>query len=328
LQGSAQRASMGCVRRAIIACQCIALCLALYIAYEGRAQSIPPPLSPPWCFTNANNLTIVTITAGIDAEYAACMRANRLAYAQRHGHSYCEFDQEVAANRGFGFQKLVALRHALRRSGSRQHQRAWYLDADALITNLSASLDDALRGHDADIVWTSEPEGGKVDALHAMVVGTLGMPKEVLKATGTKWAIQGGSFVVRNTPWALSTMDAIYRTAGSMLVPRPPPSVVPWASLSDRAQWIRWAYLHPEEADEHMAILPGRAFNSMGKDYAPGDLVHHAGGGGAFANRFFVNPFTQDLKYVKLRERCAAIHRPPLPSRGTRRGPPAGLPDR
>ena len=52
-------------------------------------------------------------------------------------------------------------------------------------------------------------------------------------------------------------MDTIYRESGSMLVPRPPPTLVPWSTLSDRAQWIRWAYLHRQEARKHMAILPG-----------------------------------------------------------------------
>ena len=164
-----------------------------------------------------------------------------------------------------------------------------------------------LHGHDEDIVWTSEREAGKEAALRDMVGVTLGMPEMLVKETEPKWAIQGGSFVMRNTPWALAIMDTIYRESGSMLVPRPPPTLVPWSTLSDRAQWIRWAYLHRQEARKHMAILPGRAFNSMGADYAVGDLVQHAGGGGAFENRYFRNPFKADTKYAQLLVQCGAV---------------------
>ena len=76
----------------------------------------------------------------------------------------------------------------------------------------------------------------------------------------------------------------------------------PQARLSDRAQWMRWAYHHPHEARKHMRLLPGRAFNSMGSDYAEGDLVLHAGGGGAFG----LHVFGKD-KYVELLRRCQAL---------------------
>ena len=72
--------------------------------------------------------------------------------------------------------------------------------------------------------------------------------------------------------------------------------------LSDRAQWMRWAYHHPHEARKHMSLLPGRAFNSMGADYVAGDFVLHAGGGGAFG----LNVFGKD-KYVELLRRCEAL---------------------
>ena len=151
-------------------------------------------------------------------------------------------------------------------------------------------------------------EAGKEAALREMVGVTLGMPETLVKETEPKWAIQGGSFVMRNTPWALETMDTIHRESGSMLTPRPPHTLVPWSTLSDRAQWIRWAYLHRSEARKHMAILPGRAFNSMGADYAVGDLVQHAGGGGAFENRYFRSPFKTDTKYAQLLVQCDHKH--------------------
>jgi hypothetical protein len=65
---------------------------------------------------------------------------------------------------------------------------------------------------------------------------------------------------------------------------------------------MRWAYHHPHEARKHMRLLPGRAFNSMGSDYAQGDFVLHAGGGGAFG----LNVFGKD-KYVELLRRCQAL---------------------
>ena len=51
-----------------------------------------------------------------------------------------------------------------------------------------------------------------------------------------------------------------------------------------------------------MRLLPGRAFNSMGSDYAEGDLVLHAGGGGAFG----LHIFGKD-KYVELLRRCQIL---------------------
>lgn len=279
----------------------------LVVIIDSLGGPVPPPLSAPKCWntryhTLGTPFTIVSITVGIDARYAACMNNNRRAYAHRHGYSYCEFDAPLVANRGFGFHKLVALRHLLR--NAQTGVRMWYLDADALIVNQSIAISELLQGHDEDIVWTSEPEADKEINLHVMVETTLGMPATLVEETEPKWAIQGGSFVVRNTPWVLETMDTIYNEAGSMLVPRPPPALVPWASLSDRAQWVRWAYLHRDEARKHMAILPGRTFNSLASEYAVGDFVLHAGGGGAFANRYFRNPLKAANKYSSLLAKC------------------------
>ena len=310
------------MRRSLIACLCAGLCVFLIVAaVDSRSGPVPPPLAAPKCWhprssrqSNATSaedtpLTIVSITAGLDAHYARCMNGNRRTYAHRHGYAYCEFDAPLVANRAFGFHKLVALRHLLLQAGL--GARAWYLDADALIMNQSISIDAVLHSYTNtniyDIIWTSEQEEGKENALRQMLAVMLGMPAKLVEETEQKWAIQGGSFVMRNTPWALATMDTIYRESGSMLVPRPPPTFMPWSTLSDRAQWIRWAYLHRHEARKHMTILPGRTFNSMGSDYAIGDFLLHAGGGGAFANRYFRNPFETDTKYVQLLARCEGL---------------------
>lgn len=308
----------------VLACLCAGFCVFLiYAAVDSRAGPVPRPLAAPKCWparprssraatsddtsTDDAALTIVSITAGLDARYSKCMNGNRRSYAHRHGYTYCEFDAPLVAHRSFGFHKLVALRHLLLRVAP--GARVWYMDADALIMNQSIAIDALLHGYTEDIVWTSEAEGaGKEDALRRMVGVTLGLPAGLVTETETKWAIQGGSFVMRNTPWALEIMDTVYRESGSMLLPRPPPSIVPWSMLSDRAQWIRWAYLHPQEARKHMTILPGRSFNSMGTDYAVGDFVRHAGGGGAFENQYFRNPFKTDNKYVQLLALCNALH--------------------
>ena len=107
----------------LLGCVCAGLCVFLVVAaVDNRAGPVPHPLSAPKCWhprtralhlsndTNANDspLTIVSITAGLDAKYSRCMNSNRRAYAQRHGYTYCEFDTSLVANRGYGFHKLVA----------------------------------------------------------------------------------------------------------------------------------------------------------------------------------------------------------------------------
>ena len=131
------------------------------------------------------------------------------------------------------------------------------------------------------------------------LLAKLGIDDALAKKAGAPWTIQGGSFVMRNSAWSVAILETIFREAGSTLVLRAPWD---WARLSDRAQWMRWAYTHPHEARKHMRLLPGRTFNSMGSDYAEGDLVLHAGGGGAFG----LHIFGKD-KYVELLRRCQAL---------------------
>ena len=131
------------------------------------------------------------------------------------------------------------------------------------------------------------------------LLAKLGIDEALAKKAGAPWTIQGGSFVMRNSAWSAAILETIFREAGSTLVLRAPWD---WARLSDRAQWMRWVYHHPHEARKHMRLLPGRAFNSMGSDYAEGDLVLHAGGGGAFG----LHVFGKD-KYVELLRRCQTL---------------------
>ena len=158
---------------------------------------------------------------------------NRRSYAQRHGYEYCEFDGTVEAFRPYGFQKLVALRHVLR--GRVPGALVWYLDADALIMNHSIAIGELVRDYAQDLVFTSEPESKRDHALRCMLVDTLKVKMSAIKGI-EDFSIQGGSFVVRNTPWALATMNTVSDSgAGSM--------IVPWldgARVSDRAQWVLW----------------------------------------------------------------------------------------
>ena len=309
-------------RRVLLASACCLGCTSLLIllpgAVDNRPGPMPAPLATPTCWqphTRANPpLTLVTITAGLDPRYSACLRANRHAYARLHGYEYCDFSASVAAHRAFGFQKLVALHHVF--LGRKPGALAWYLDADALVMNHSIAIDALLVEHTTDIVWTSEPdeqaaaspfsnplnselkESRKEFELRKLLA-KLGIDDALAKKAGEPWTLQGGSFVMRNTAWSVAILETIFQEAGSTLVLRAPWD---WTRLSDRAQWMRWAYHHPHEARKHMSLLPGRAFNSMGADYAAGDFVLHAGGGGAFG----LNVFGKD-KYVELLRRCEAL---------------------
>lgn len=322
LAGSEARV-LACVsrkRRVLLASACLGCTLILLAgAVDSHPGPMPAPLSDCTCWqphTRANPpLTLVTITAGLDPRYSACLRANRHAYARLHGYEYCEFSASVAAHRAFGFQKLVALHHVF--LGRKPGALAWYLDADALVMNRSTAIDALLVDHTTDIVWTSEPneqvaaspfgnplnselkvESRKEFELRKLLA-KLGIDDALAKKAGEPWTLQGGSFVMRNTAWSVAILETIYREAGSTLVLRAPWD---WTRLSDRAQWMRWAYHHPHEARKHMSLLPGRAFNSMGTDYVAGDFVLHAGGGGAFG----LNVFGKD-KYVELLRRCEAL---------------------
>ena len=137
--------------RALLASVCVGCTLiVLPGAVDSRPGPMPAPLVTPTCWqphTRAHEppLTLVTITAGLDPSYSACLRANRQAYARRHGYEYCDFSANVAAHRAFGFQKLVALHHLF--SERKPGGLAWYLDADALVMNQSIAIDALLAEH-------------------------------------------------------------------------------------------------------------------------------------------------------------------------------------
>ena len=134
--------------RALLASVCMGCTLiVLPGAVDSRPGPMPASLVTPTCWqphTRAHEppLTLVTITAGLDPSYSACLRANRQAYARRHGYEYCDFSANVAAHRAFGFQKLVALHHLF--SQRKLGGLAWYLDADALVMNQSIAIDALL----------------------------------------------------------------------------------------------------------------------------------------------------------------------------------------
>lgn len=138
-------------RRVLLASVCMGCTLILIPgAVDNLPGPMPAPLVAPTCWqphTHAREppLTLVTITAGLDPRYSACLRANRQAYARLHGYEYCDFSANVAAHRAFGFQKLVALHHLF--SERKPGGLAWYLDADALVMNQSIAIDALLAEH-------------------------------------------------------------------------------------------------------------------------------------------------------------------------------------
>ena len=141
-------------RRVLLASVCMGCTLILLPgAVDNLPGPMPAPLVAPTCWqpharAHEPPLTLVTITAGLDPRYSACLRANRQAYARLHGYEYCDFSANVAAHRAFGFQKLVALHHLF--SERKPGGLAWYLDADALVMNQSIAIDALLAEHTAE----------------------------------------------------------------------------------------------------------------------------------------------------------------------------------
>ena len=72
--------------------------------------------------------------------------------------------------------------------------------------NHSIAIGELVRDYAQDLVFTSEPESKRDHALRCMLVDTLKVKMSAIKGI-EDFSIQGGSFVVRNTPWALATMN-------------------------------------------------------------------------------------------------------------------------
>ena len=245
-------------------------------------------------------LVLVSILSGLPDRATDCLRRNRRAYAERHGHEYCEYDANLLRFRSFGIQKVVALHHIL--SGRPDGTWGWWLDGDAVIMDRNVSLLGLLRRTTADIVHASEPES-RAQFEFGQIFERLDGGRATLATTrtGANWTIQCGSYAVRNSRWARGVLHRVAAGFGHSIVPPFVQRDGMW-QLSDRAQWIRWALRHPAEAKARMELWHSRVFDSMHPDYRDGDFIFHAGGGGAFGP-------VKTHKYTEIAEKCEAANK-------------------
>ncbi|GLI64806.1 hypothetical protein VaNZ11_008213 [Volvox africanus] len=103
-------------------------------AEEGAAADAPTPFA-----------TVVTIQAGLSAQFKSMIRTNRLIYAVKQGYRYCEINELPDPTRRASWNKLaVALGLVL--SGCSEY--LFIVDADALIVGTAVRLQDLIAAHD------------------------------------------------------------------------------------------------------------------------------------------------------------------------------------
>lgn len=256
---------------------------------------LPAPIAPPVCTTRSANppFTILSMTAGLPREFAACLRQNRQQYADRYGLEYCEFSAPFAsASLNFCWQKLVAIQAVLR---GLKRRAVLYIDADALIVNASRNLTALLEPwRSFEVLFAADYNGCEPHHPPRDAPG----PAE---CTDPSWRpVSGGVIYLRNTPWARLLLDRLFTQGGK--------GRKPWSDsgMSDNREATKWARAHRDEFRRHAYVIPQNVMNSMRKTFEAGDLVFHMAGGSWSVNQTRASQAKKEQKYGALLPICRA----------------------
>lgn len=218
----------------------------------------PVPNHPPQCwYSNPEDevptMTLLTNVANVPVQFQQCLRQNRIAYAKAYGLEYCEFDGRLSSDLSFSLQKWMSVKslfqpHTTTDADGKPRELIWWLDADALIANMSVSIMDLVnRYSDKDLILTGDC--------------TQGCHGETLDGK-----TNAGVFIARNTPWMANFTEMIFNNAAETKSP------------SDRKMIEQFWQTFPEEFLEHATVRHMRSMDSVTFLYQPGDLVLHLAG--------------------------------------------------
>ena len=267
----------------------------------GLTVPLPNATHFPRCWYTPSKLTLLTVCAGLPANYNSCLLKNRRTYAQRHGLEYCEYTDAPSKLRiNFCWHKLIAVQWLLQATQPVRTAIFW-LDADALLMDLRISAFDILRVHPSkDFIFAADYnpcDRNSPGARHPVTGPALSGRCE------DSWSrrISGGVFMVRNTPTARNRIDYIWTQGAS--------GKKNWGDggSADNVEFDRWRVNHALAFSQEAVSIDQSVMNSMRKTYMAGDFVFHHAGGGYEVGPYQANNLTNGnpAKYVALSQICA-----------------------
>ena len=197
---------------------------------------------------SASRIGIVSMWDENQASLGEVTAPNKAAYCCRHGYSWLPQTAGFVAARPIAWSKIYFLRQLLP-----QYDWLMWSDVDSLITNPAIALEH-LVDQPADLLITRDHIG-----------------------------VNSGSFLLRNTAWSRSFLDALWD------LPSQPEYQSAYSLSSDR-MWENRAFMlqlrHPDSR-RHARIIPQRQLNSYhpaltpagpASAHRPGDFVLHLPG--------------------------------------------------
>lgn len=191
-------------------------------------------------FIFSSEIAVVTLAVG--AEYKESVRIgieNKQLYCRKHGYDFICLEESLDKSRPIQWTKVLLLQKILETT---HHQWIFWSDADSMVMNLGVRLEDF------------------IDPGYNLIIG-----KDC-------HGVNSGQFFLRNCPWSLKLLSAIYARTECIHHP--------W--------WEQRALqLELEERPEILQltkIVPQRLFNSYAREvadfcpsswYKPGDFILH-----------------------------------------------------
>ena len=192
------------------------------------------------CFTRASKptLTIVSLVAGLPADYVAALRENRALEGDAYGYEYCEYNHSLEDSRDVAWSKVVAIRELLKQNKS---TLVW-MDGDAFFTTRKPFEEFTKPYFDAgkEMVFTDDLPGGS--------------------------KVNSGVVAMRNTEWTKSFWKHIWEDYPEALQD----------SLWEQKAIDLHMERH-KEVLPHIQIIEHKKMNSVGRDWGP-FIAHKAGG--------------------------------------------------
>ena len=138
-------------------------------AARGRARGAAAAAAAAAAATDKPRIAIVTFLSGLDPDVVRLSMANKRRYAELHGYELLRLDDEVDGSRQAPWSKFLILHKHLD-----AHDYLVWLDADALVSDLAAKVED--------------------------IVGMA--PGKDLYYAADELDINSGVFIVRNSAWS------------------------------------------------------------------------------------------------------------------------------
>lgn len=177
-------------------------------------------------------------------EIGELTRASKEEYCQVHGYDFYLKDSNFDYSKRQGFERWDIFLDKIK-----DYDWLWYIEADLMIMNQTIRLENL------------------IDDKYDFIIGESNSNGEIKE-------VNNGSILIKKSDWSLSFLkhiDSLKKYYHH-----------PWATQQAIIDYIN--ITHPEEAKEHIKIVPLRYFNSYYHEWHPqhnfqmGDFVLHAAG--------------------------------------------------